>query len=102
MGSGFPVPKDGNERDDGKPDGNVGRLSYFENVRSATVPVFVQRFHGDNPFFKVWSIDVEDRSVPALVDLDGDGTLRPCPSIDKLRRHVSCSRRRPRSRPRRF
>ena len=34
--------------------------SHFENVRSATAPVFVQRFHGENPFFNVWSI--EDRS----------------------------------------
>ena len=29
-------------------------------------------------------IDVGQFSTPALGDLDGDGTLRPCPSIDKL------------------
>ena len=27
-------------------------------------------------------------SAPAFADLDGDGTLRPRPSIDKLRPHV--------------
>ncbi len=30
------------------------------------------------------------RSAPALGDLDNDGTLRPRPSIDKLRSHLSC------------
>ena len=57
-----------------------GELNYFENVRSATAPVFVQRFGSKNPFYNT---EVEEKSVPALVDLDGDGTLRPCPSIDK-------------------
>ena len=57
-----------------------GRLIYFENVRSATAPVFVQRLGSENPFYY---LEFEGESVPALVDLDGDGTLRPCPSIDK-------------------
>ena len=35
-------------------------------------------------------IVVGDRSKPALGDLDGDGTLRPRPSIDKLWPHVLC------------
>ena len=34
-------------------------------------------------------IDVGDYTAPALGDLDGDGTLRPRPSIDKLRPHVT-------------
>ena len=58
-----------------------GELNYFENVRSATAPVFVQRLGSENPFY---NLEFEEESVPALVDLDGDGTLRPCPSIDKL------------------
>ena len=33
-------------------------------------------------------------SAPALADLDGDGTLRPRPSIDKLRYHVFTDRQR--------
>ena len=57
-----------------------GELNYFENVRSATAPVFVQRLGSENPFYY---LEFEGESVPALVDLDGDGTLRPCPSIDK-------------------
>ena len=64
-----------------------GELNYFENVRSATAPVFVQRTGTANPFA---GIDVGFRSTPALVELDGDGTLRPCPSIDSQRSHVSC------------
>ena len=35
-------------------------------------------------------IDVQGPSKPALGDLDGDGTLRPRPSIGKLRPHVLC------------
>ena len=39
------------------------------------------------------SIDIGDGigySAPAVADFDGDGTLRPRPSIDKLRSHVLC------------
>ena len=36
-------------------------------------------------------IDVGFTTAPALGDLDGDGTLRPRPSIDKLRPHVFVS-----------
>ena len=42
-----------------------------------------------NPFDGVY---IGDFSAPALGDLDGDGTIRPCPSIrfGKLRSHVLC------------
>ena len=42
-----------------------------------------------NPFD---GIDVGWNSAPALGDIDGDGTLRPRPSIDKLRPYVFVSR----------
>ena len=64
-----------------------GKLTYIENTGTSTVPVFVQRTGSANPFD---GIDVGDSSAPALGDLDGDGTRRPCPSIDKLRPHVLC------------
>ena len=57
-------------------------LTYIENTGTSTAPVFVQRTGSLNPFE---GIDVSDYSTPALGDLDGDGTLRPRPSIDKLR-----------------
>ena len=62
-----------------------GELNYIENIGTSTAPVFVQRTGSANPFD---SIDVGDESTPALGDLDGDGTLRPRPSIDKLRPKV--------------
>ena len=40
-----------------------------------------------NPFD---GVDVGWDSGPALGDFDGDGTLRPRPSIAKLRSHLSC------------
>ena len=62
--------------------GNVdGELVYIENTGTSTAPVFVQRADSANPFD---GIDVGSYSAPALGDFDGDGTLRPCPSIDKL------------------
>ena len=66
-------------------------LTYIENTGTAAAPVFVQRTGSANPFD---GMDVDSdskfdwRTVPALGDLDGDGTLRPRPSIDKLRPHV--------------
>ena len=54
-----------------------GLLTYIENTGTSTVPVFVQRTGSANPFD---SMDVG--RLPALGDLDGDGTLRPRPSID--------------------
>jgi hypothetical protein len=59
----------------------MGLLNYMENTGTSTAPVFVQRTGNANPFD---GIDVGSYSAPALGDLDGDGTLRPCPSIDKL------------------
>ena len=64
-----------------------GELYYIENTGTSTAPVFAQRTGGASPFD---SIAVGDYSAPALGDLDNDGTLRPRPSIDKLRSHVSC------------
>ena len=64
-----------------------GSLIYAENTGTSTAPVFVARTGSANPFD---GIDVGSWSAPALGDLDGDGTLRRCPSIDKLRPHVFC------------
>ena len=62
-----------------------GELIYAENTGTSTAPVFVQRIGSANPFA---GIDVGGYSAPAFSDIDNDGTLRPCPSIDKLRFHV--------------
>ena len=64
-----------------------GSLTYMENTGTSTAPVFVQRTGSANPFD---GIDVGSDSIPALGDLDGDGTRKPRPSIDKLRPHVLC------------
>jgi len=62
--------------------GNVdGELVYIENTGTSTAPVFVVRTDSANPFD---GIDVGVYSAPALGHLDGDGTLRPRPSINKL------------------
>ena len=62
-------------------------LTYIENTGTSTAPVFVQRTGSANPFD---GIDVSEWSSPALGDIDGDGTLRLRPSIDKLQQHVLC------------
>ena len=62
-------------------------LTYIENTGTSTAPVFVVRTGSANPFD---GSDVGKYSAPALGDLDNDGTLRPRPSIDKLRSHVLC------------
>ena len=69
----------------------IDGLVYIENIGPNTAPAFVARPGSTNPFdgieeFK-WDdkyrmLWVYDRSIPALGDLDGDGTLRLCPSID--------------------
>ena len=56
-------------------------LIYIENTGTSTAPAFVLRTGSANPFD---GIDVGGYSTPAVADLDGDGTLRPRPSIDKL------------------
>ena len=67
-------------------------LNYIENTGTSTAPAFVARTGSANPFDGIVGIDVGDK---ALGDLDGDGMLRPCPSIDKLRyRMFRVSRRR--------
>ena len=58
-----------------------GELAYIENTGTSTAPVFVARIGSANPFD---SVDVSLFSAPAVADLDGDGTLRPRPSNDKL------------------
>ena len=58
-----------------------GLLTYVENTGTSTAPVFVQRTGSANPFD---GVDVGQQSAPVLGDLDGDGTLRPRPSTDKL------------------
>ena len=67
-----------------------GTLTYIENTGTSTAPVFVQRIGSANPFngIDVGDIEVGDMSAPAFGDLDNDGTLRPRPSIYKLRPHV--------------
>ena len=56
-----------------------GSIVYMENTGTSTAPVFVQRTGSANPFD---GIDVGDYSAPALADFDGDGTLKPRPSIN--------------------
>jgi hypothetical protein len=63
-----------------------GVLTYMENTGTSTAPVFVQRTGSANPFD---GIDSNIKIAPAFGDLDGDGMLRPRPSIDKLRRFAS-------------
>ena len=58
-----------------------GELNYIENIGTSTAPVFVARTGSANPFD---GIGVNRFSAPALGDLDNDGTLRPCSSIDRL------------------
>ena len=62
-----------------------GLLNYIENTGTSTVPVFVQRTGGANPFDGIdvsVRSDIGSHSAPAFSDIDGDGTLRPRPSID--------------------
>ena len=59
--------------------GEYSLLTYIENTGTSTAPVFVQQTGTANPFD---GVDVGDHGVPVLGDFDGDGTLRPRPSID--------------------
>ena len=69
-----------------------GSLIYMENTGTSTAPAFVQRTGSANPFDSVY---VGDYSTPALGDLDSDGTLMQCPSIDgTATAHFSVARRR--------
>ena len=54
----------------------TGTFHYMENTGTSKAPVFVQRTGSANPFD---GIDVGYSSFPAVVDFDGDGTLRRCP-----------------------
>ena len=58
-----------------------GNLKYMENTGTSTAPAFVQRAGSANPFD---GIGGTTESAPALGDVDGDGTLGPCPPIGKL------------------
>ena len=63
-----------------------GKLTYMENTGTSTAPAFVLRTGSANPCD---GIDIGYFSIPTLADLlDNDGTLRPRPSMDKLRPHV--------------
>ena len=64
-----------------------GSLNYIENIGTSTAPAFVLRTGSANPFDGIY---VGFYSAPAVADIDNDGTLRPRPSIDKLRSHLSC------------
>ncbi len=66
-------------------------LLYLENTGTSMAWAFVQRTGRGNPFY---GSDVTSYSAPALIDLDNDGTLRPRPSIDKLRYRMFCVSRR--------
>ena len=50
--------------------GYMVSLLYLENTGTATAPVFVQRTGSANPFDGIGS-----GGMPALADIDGDGTL---------------------------
>ena len=56
-----------------------GELNYIENIGTSTALVFVQRTGSANPFD---GVDGIWGSRPVFSDIDGDGTLRPRPSID--------------------
>ena len=56
-------------------------LAYIENTGTSTAPAFVQRT-GSAILFD--GVDFSGDSMPALGDLDNDGTLSPRPSIHKL------------------
>ena len=63
-----------------------GELNYIENTGTSAAAALVQRAGSTNPFD---GIDVGDYSKPAFGDLDGDGTLRLRPSIERLRPHFT-------------
>ena len=65
--------------------GEDEELIYIENTGTSTRPEFVKRTGSANPFD---GLRIDD--VPALADIDGDGTLSPRPSINKLRPQVFC------------
>ena len=69
---------------------SAGELNYFENTGNSTAPVFVQRTGSANPFDGTVigsapggsCTSTCSASAPALGDLDNDGMLIQCPSID--------------------
>ena len=77
--------------------GNTGgEFRYILNNGTSTAPVFVQIGwdSADNPLD---GIEVGEDSTPAFADIDNDGTLGLCPSIDinRDRTFFCVSRRRP-------
>ena len=59
-------------------DGDDGYFVYYENTGTSTAPAFLLREGDDNPFN---GIVVDSLRLGALADLDGDGTLAPCPYL---------------------
>ena len=57
------------------------RLSDFVNTGTSTAPKFDEQFGSANPFDAINLDVVTGPSSPVFADLDGDGTLKPCPSI---------------------
>ncbi len=49
-----------------------GQVHYHENTGTATAPVFTERSGSANPFD---GVDIGNRSIPAVSDVDGDGDL---------------------------
>ena len=74
-------------------DGIDVRLSYPKSALADLdgAGTLMQRTGSANPFY---GSDVASDGAPAVIDLDNDGTLRPRPSIDKLRYRMFCVSRR--------
>ena len=64
-----------------------GACRYFVNTGTSTAPKFDEQFGSANPFD---AIEFNGVSSPVFADLDGDGTLKPCPSISSDRDPTFC------------
>ena len=66
-----------------------GKIFYYRNVGTPSRPNF-EKVDEESPFDQ---IDLGEDSKPALTDVDGDGTLRPCPYQQRRRITRFCRRR---------